>query len=126
MTAAESRRHDLYTGLADLLGEDRADTLMAYLPTDENTQVAMKADLETLEVRMDDRFTRVDEGFAQVDERFNRVDERFNRVDERFDRLESRMDSGFASLNARIDRMNLTLTAGMLGVIAALIVQSFI
>ncbi len=98
--------------LTDLLGEDRADTLMAYLPADESTQVAMKADLKTLEVRMDDRFAQVDERFAQVDKRF--------------DRLEDRMDSGFAALNARIDRMNLTLAAGLLGVIAALIAQSFI
>lgn len=98
MTAAESRRLHLYNGLSELIGPDRADTLMAYLPSRTGAELATNEDLHDVE----------------------------STLSTRIDRLEDRMDSGFAALNARIDRMNLTLAAGMLGVIAALIAQSFI
>ena len=109
MTAAESRRLDLYNGLSDLIGPDRADTLMAYLPSRAGAELATNEGLHDLE-------SRLSKGINDVE----------SRLSTRIDRLEDRMDSGFAALNARIDRMNLTLAAGMLGVIAALIAQSFI
>jgi hypothetical protein len=53
MTTAESRRHDLYNGLTEFLGEDRTDTLMAYLPSQESADLATRADVDTLSHRID-------------------------------------------------------------------------
>lgn len=55
---------------------------------------------------------------AWTDERLDdfkeRVDQRFDEVDRRFDRLEARFDE----LNRRFDRLQITLVAGLLGLIA--------
>jgi hypothetical protein len=44
----ERRRHDLYTGLAEALGEEEADTLMAHLPPVGWADVATTSDVRTL------------------------------------------------------------------------------
>jgi hypothetical protein len=73
MGTSEAARHDLYTGLVELLGENRAGTLMAYLPTYDPAEVATKSDIAALRsdlatvnaevaalgMRMDDRFHRL-------------------------------------------------------------------
>ena len=100
-TTAESRRHDLYTGLSEILGADQADTLMAYLPSQESTEVATKADLDDLEVRLGGR----------IDEMGQHIDAVGQRID---------------AVGQRIDRMVLAMVAGLVAIIATLIAQSFI
>jgi hypothetical protein len=41
MAISEARRRDLCKGLDELVGTDRADTLMAYLPAYETIEVAI-------------------------------------------------------------------------------------
>ncbi len=50
---SEAARADLYTGLAEVLGPRRAETLMAYLPTFDPTDIATKADIAELRREMD-------------------------------------------------------------------------
>jgi hypothetical protein len=47
---SEADRHQLYTGLVELLGESRASTLMAYLPTYDPSEVAQR--LTAIETRL--------------------------------------------------------------------------
>ncbi len=101
MTSPEARRLDLYNGLTEFLGEQRADTLMAYLPGNPNTDLATRADLESVERRLG---TRMDA-----------MDVRFNDVLLRLD-----------GMTARLDRMVQALIAGLVAVIATLVAQSFI
>jgi len=107
MTTAESRRHDLYNGLAEFLGEDRADTLMTYLPSHENTDLATKAGLDALETAVIDRFDMVDQRFLSMDRRLDTMDHRLEVVGQ------------------RLDRIVLALVAGLVAIVATLIAQSF-
>ncbi len=101
MTSAESRRLDLYNGLTEFLGEDRANTLMAYLPSQQSTDLATKADLDALK--------------TAVTARFDSVDRRFERMDQRFE-----------AITHRLDRIVFALVAGLVAIIATLVAQSFI
>lgn len=93
MTTGESRRHDLYNGLTEFLGADRADTLMAYLPPRENSDLATRWDIDALTSRIDGVETS----------------------------LAARIDG----VNQRLDRIVLTLAAGLIAIIATLISQVF-
>jgi len=89
---SEAARHDLYTGLAALLGPERTKTLMSALPSYEITDVATKGDIALLLSRID-------------------------RLEARMDGLEARMDR----LEARMDRFFVALVAGMFLIVATLI-----
>lgn len=106
MTTAESRRHDLYNALSEFLGAERADTLMAYLPSENASELATRADINA---------TRAD-----MDRRFDLVDDRLNGVEQRLERLEH----GIATANQRLDRLFLTLVASLLGVLVAVFAQA--
>ena len=73
MTTSESRRHDLYNRLAEFLGEDRADTLMTYLPPRESTDLANKSDLDALENRLVGRLDVVSQRLEAVSQRLDRM-----------------------------------------------------
>ncbi len=81
MPDADPARHALYSRLESLLGQENADTLMTYLPSGRNEEVATKDDIATLETRFD-----------RLESRFDRLESRFDRLESRFDRLESRFD----------------------------------
>lgn len=81
MPVSEAARHDLYTGLAELLGSDRAETLMTHLPRYDPAEVATKADITNLESM-----------------------------------LNIRLDG----MNKRLDRLFLTLVAGLFVIVAAM------
>jgi hypothetical protein len=51
---SEDARADLYTGLAEVLGRDRAETLMSQLPTFDPGEVATKSDLAELRTELRD------------------------------------------------------------------------
>ena len=86
MTVPEARRHDLYNALEEVLGTDRADTLMAHLPTTEAAALATRGDFE--EIRAEVKGIRAE---IQV-------------------------------INQRLDRLFLTLAAGLLAVVGSLVV----
>lgn len=108
MTTAESRRHDLYTGLTEFLGPDRADTLMTYLPSRESTDLATKADLTALELTLGVRIDRIDGRLDNMDRHLVGMNQRFEAV------------------NQRLDRIVLTLAAGLVAIVATLIAQSLV
>jgi hypothetical protein len=97
MTTGEARRHDLYNALTEFIGEDRADTLMAYLPSREASDLATSADVEGLSSRID-------------------------HLETRFDRMEDRLDS----MNQRLDRLFLTLAAGLIAIVATVFAQAIL
>jgi hypothetical protein len=64
----------MYLGLAEKLGTDVADALMAHLPPIGWADVATKHDLDELERRMDLRFQRQDEHIdARIHAEINRL-----------------------------------------------------
>jgi hypothetical protein len=65
MATTEESRHELYTGLQEVIGTARATTLMEYLPPVGWADVATKRDLDALEERMNFRFEAVDHKFAK-------------------------------------------------------------
>ncbi|MEE8486315.1 MAG: hypothetical protein V3S38_07205 [Acidimicrobiia bacterium] len=115
MTTAESRRHDIYTGLTEFLGPDRADTLMTYLPSRESTDLATKADLTALELTLGGRIDRIDGRLDNMDRHLVGMNQRLESVDQRFE-----------AVNERLDRIVLTLAAGLVAIVATLIAQSFV
>lgn len=48
MAISEAARSDLYTGLRDVLGPERAETLMTVVPLHDHDEVATKRDLAEL------------------------------------------------------------------------------
>jgi hypothetical protein len=96
MAVSEGRSRDLYNVLDELLGTERADTLMAYLPAYEAIEVATKDDIRRLENRLD-------------------------HLEQRFDQLEGRLDGGMNSMNQRLDRFFITQSAGLIAMIGSLI-----
>ena len=103
MSAREPARLDLYNGLIELLGENRADTLMTYLPINDPIDFATRADLKSSLAA----FTTSLEG------RFDHLDQRFDGLEHRFDRLEQ-----------RFDRLFLTVVAGLFVLVASVIATS--
>ncbi|MGH3666814.1 MAG: hypothetical protein ACRDWF_06360 [Acidimicrobiia bacterium] len=96
MAVSEARRRDLYNVLDELLGTERADTLMAYLPAYETIEVATKDDIRRLENRLD-------------------------HLEQRFDQLEGRLDGGLNSVNQRLDRFFITQSAGLIAMVGTLV-----
>lgn len=87
-TTPEAARLDLYNGLSDLLGPERADTLMTYLPSFQPDEIATRSDLGALR--------------DEVSE------------------FRADLKAGLTALNLRMDRLFLTLVAGLLTVVAAM------
>jgi hypothetical protein len=97
MPISEAARADLYTGLVEVLGPDRAETLMGQLPRFDPAEVATKSDVAA-----------VKSDVAAVKD----------------DMAELRTE--LKSVNQRLDRLFLTLLTGMFGIMAALIGLVFI
>jgi len=115
----QQQRTTIYNSLADTLGQQEAEFLMAQQPPGGWEQFATKQDLHTafveLSAKMDvgfaelrqqiaeltaeinTRFARVDTQFAAIDTRFAEVDTRFAEVDTRF----AAIDTRFAELADR-------------------------
>jgi len=68
MAISEARRRDLYNSLNELLGTELAETLMAYLPAYESTELATKEDIR----RLEDRFDRIEDRLDAVNQRLDR------------------------------------------------------
>jgi hypothetical protein len=93
--ASEAARADLYTGLSEVLGERRAETLMSYLAHDPD-EVATKTDLAQLKTELEAELK------AEFDPQF------------------AELGNGLAAVNVRLDRLFLTLLAGLFVIIATM------
>jgi hypothetical protein len=121
----ERARHELYRGVEELLGTDRADTLMSLLPPVGWADVTTKTDLRSLDDRIDSRFSRVDARFTAIearlvgiearldgiDARFSQIDARFSQIDDRF----AKIDDRFAELERSMAQQTRTLVFSILG-----------
>lgn len=96
MGSSEAKRHDLYTGLSDVLGPERAETLMAYLPGQPASGLATTMDMDRLVERMD-----------------------------RFEMRMDRFEGALRDVNQRLDRLFLTMLTGLLAIIATFLVSVF-
>jgi len=106
MAMSEAARADLYNGLSDLLGPERAETLMTHLPRYDPAEVATKSDFA--ELRTD--FAELRSDFAELRSDFR------SEISE----LRTEMTTGFAGVTERFDRMYLTLVAGFFVIVAAM------
>ena len=107
---SEAARLDLYNGLSELLGPERAETLMASLPNFGPNGVATSADIGVLQARM--------EGLGA------RMDALESGLGARLDGLETRMtsiESAVVALGLRLDKMFLAMLAGLFAIVAALV-----
>ena len=73
MTTAEPRHLNLFNGLTEFLGEDRADTLMTHLPSQESTDLGTKAGLDALKVRLVDRLDTMGHRLEAITHRLDRM-----------------------------------------------------
>ena len=100
MPISEAARADLYTGLAEVLGPDRAEILMAQLPRFDPAVVATKSDLADLRTDMTELRAATMSDMGE---------------------LRTELRDGLASVSQRLDRLFLTLLVAMFGVVASLI-----
>ena len=136
MATSESRRRDLYNGLTELLGIERADTLMQFLPSIEGSQQATRTDIYGLGGRIDDversLTARIDNVERSLTQRIDNVERdlttRIDHVERdltaRIDRFEHSVTARFDAMNQRLDRVVLTLAAGLMAIIATLVAQN--
>ncbi len=144
MSISDAARADLYTGLTEVLGRNRAETLMAHLPTFDPVDIVTKADLGEFRADVDRRFGGVEQRLDVVEQRLDGVEQRLDGVEQRLDLLSARFDlvdqrlddmarrfEGFdqrfhsidghlLALGKRIDRLYYIFVAGVLGIIAAM------
>ena len=103
MALDERSRHELVLRLEESLGPEAATTLMEHLPPAGWADVAMKRDLDHLEVVMrgdlDSLEQRLD---TRIDRLEQRLDTRIDQVEERLDTLEERLDTRFDNLEERL------------------------
>lgn len=69
MAVTERTRHELHEKLVELMGPQRAETLMEHLPPTGWGDVATKADLDHLEARIDHRFESLEQRMDALEER---------------------------------------------------------
>lgn len=92
MAITEEDRYELFKALEEVLGRDRASTLMEHLPPVGWADVATTRDLEHLEARIDGRFAHIDARFALVDGRFEQVEGKIAQMADQL-RAEWRLDT---------------------------------
>ena len=137
MSISDAARADLYTGLTEVLGRNRAETLMAHLPTFDPVDIVTKADLGEFRADVDRRFGGVEQRLGGVEQRLDLLSGRFDLVDQRlddmarhfegidrrfegFDQRFQSIDGHLLALGKRIDRLYYIFVAGVLGIIAAM------
>jgi hypothetical protein len=114
----ERARHELYRGVEELLGTDRADTLMSLLPPVGWADVTTKTDLRSLDDRIDSRFSRVDARFTAIEARLVAIEARLDGIDARFSQIDDRfakIDDRFAELERSMAQQTRTLVFSILG-----------
>lgn len=73
MPISEAARADLYTGLAKVLGPERAENLMAQLPKYDPDRTALNSDFADLKAELAELRAELRGGLATLNERFDRL-----------------------------------------------------
>ncbi len=138
MAISEAARADLYTGLSEVLGTRRAETLMAYLPTFDPVEIATRDDLRDLQETLERRFDATDARIDSLDGRIGSLEGRMESLEGRIGSLEGRIGSlegRMESLDRRMDsfdrrmeafegalsRLHLTLVTGLFVIVAVMV-----
>ena len=95
MGFSEAERHDLYTGLFELLGPERTETLMSALPIYDLDEVATKGDIVELRTELKGDIALIG---AKVDT----------------------LQSELRATNKRLDRLIFAMIGGLTAIIVAL------
>ncbi len=66
VTAPETRRHELYTGLTEILGSELTDTLMSYLPVTPATALVTNDEFHTETRKLEDAIDALSHRFDQL------------------------------------------------------------
>jgi hypothetical protein len=103
LPTSEAARADLYTGLSEVLGSDRAETLMAQLPRFDPAEVATQSDVAVL--RSDTAVLRSDVAVLRSEV-----------ID-----LRTELHGGLGAVNQRLDRLFLTLLVSSFGIVATML-----
>jgi len=127
MAAPEARRHDLYNRLEEVLGTDRVDTLMAYLPATEAAALATKEDIGGVQAEIQ---AVKNELRAEIQAFRNEL-----RAEIQAFKAEVRTEltaetqavrGDIRAVSGRLDRLFLTLAAGLIAVVGALVSSLFL
>lgn len=73
MATAEEKRLDLYNGLQEVLGTERATTLMTHLPAVESSDLLTRTEFNEFRSEMAEFRSEVRGQFAKVNSRIDRV-----------------------------------------------------
>ncbi|MFP4554790.1 MAG: hypothetical protein ACLFRT_13145 [Actinomycetota bacterium] len=113
MASPESIRLDLYNGLQQLLGTDRATYLMTHLLPAEMPDLLTKTEfgIEMSQVRTE---------MSRMNTKMSRVNTELSDLGTRFTKLEDKLDTRFAEVNKRIDRVLLAVVGGLFVMLAAM------
>lgn len=96
MAISEAARNDLYTGLAEVLGPERTETLMSAIPLHDLDEVATKSDIALLRAELGTEIGSLRSDFRPLSE-------------------------SVQNLEKKLDRLIFILIAGLFAVIATLI-----
>ncbi|MBK5221591.1 MAG: hypothetical protein JJE52_01685 [Acidimicrobiia bacterium] len=99
MAITEQNRHELYQRLEEILGPDKANTLMEHLPPVGWAQVATKDDLLHLETRLDNKIDRLD---TKLTGQIDRLDTKIGGTDTRLTGQIHRLDTKIGSIETRL------------------------
>jgi predicted nuclease with TOPRIM domain len=135
---SEAQRADLYTGLAEVLGPDRAELLMTQLPRYDVEHVATHADVVALRSDMGDLRSGMGDLRSEMGDLRSEMGDLRSELRSEMGELRSELRSemgelrsefrsemgvfrdGLAAVNQRLDRLFLALVAGLFVVIAAM------
>ena len=105
----------MYHTLQKVLGQPVADTLMNHLPPGGWGDVARKADIDRITLRLDQidrRLDQIDQRFEQIDRRLDQIDQRFEQIDRRLDQLDFNV-AGLAAMKRYVIGTGISL-AGLI------------
>ena len=123
MPPSDPERLALYDRMTELLGPERADTLMESLPPISWDQIATKADLAVLKTEIDSRFTeidaKIDGGFAKIDGQFTAISAEFTAIIAEFTALRGEMEGMKGRIDRRVSREIRNFAFATMGMILA-------
>jgi hypothetical protein len=76
------------------------------------------------DARLEERFNGVDRRFDEVGRRFDEFDHRFDRVERQAEFTRRELKAELGGLQAGINRIWISIVAGLFGVIAAILVKA--
>jgi hypothetical protein len=112
MPISEAARNDLYTGLTEVLGQARTETLMSVIRLNDLDEVASKSDIAFLRSELDglrSEFDGLRSEFDGLRSEFGALTVVVGRIDQKLDRLILVLMAGLFAVIATLVGVGLTL-----------------